>query len=427
MSDDTSEFTNGPVPDERTVAWPRVAAISAMVAFSLPTFITGLEVAGSTTPERTFLALGIGSIILTVIATLMGIIGAKTRLNSYLLVRLAFGDRGAALVNIAFALSLLGWFGVNIDLFSAAVAELSQAVLGQSVPRIPVEIGAGLLMTLTTVYGFKAINSLSVLLVPVMALITALFLMSAVGVELSTNRLLGDGEPVPLGYAISATVGGVIIGAIILPDITRFCRSWQGALITALLAYLIIELIVMGSAAMAGLASGEADILQLLVGTGFGLGAFIIVIAGSWVLNSLNLYSTVLSVEASWRKLSSRTLTLILGAVGIFAAFFNILDAFLTFLIYLAVVFVPVAGVIIVDVFLAAPSRYRDPDFETRIATNRAGLGAWILGAGYAAADLNFTIPSLSGAVVVDAVIATGLAYLLLSRIWPRRDQEDRI
>ena len=55
--------------------------------------------------------------MLTIIGCITGSIGARTRLSSYMLVRIAFGDRGASLVNLAFALSLLGWFGVNIDLF----------------------------------------------------------------------------------------------------------------------------------------------------------------------------------------------------------------------------------------------------------------------------------------------------------------------
>ena len=100
------------------VAWPRIAAIAAMLSFSLPTFITGLEIHQSSSVSNTLWALVIGSLILTLIGGAMGTIGVKSRLSSYLLVKIAFGNAGAGIVNIAFALSLIGWFGVNIDLFS---------------------------------------------------------------------------------------------------------------------------------------------------------------------------------------------------------------------------------------------------------------------------------------------------------------------
>ena len=122
MAADVNEFSATPIADDQLVAWPRVAAVSAMVSFSLPTFITGLEVAQGLPPTETLWALIWGSVILTVIGTIMGVIGAKTRMSSYLLVRAGFGDLGASIVNVAFAISLLGWFGININLFADAVA-----------------------------------------------------------------------------------------------------------------------------------------------------------------------------------------------------------------------------------------------------------------------------------------------------------------
>ncbi len=107
---DHSEFSSVPVSEEQLVPWPRVAAITAMVAFSLPVFITGLEVYHGMTATGAMIALIVGSIIITIIGAIMGSIGAKTRLSSYLLVRIAFGDKGAGFVNMAFAVSLLGWF-----------------------------------------------------------------------------------------------------------------------------------------------------------------------------------------------------------------------------------------------------------------------------------------------------------------------------
>lgn len=44
MSDTMSEFETVAIRDDQLTPWWRVAAVGSMVAFSLPTFITGLDV-----------------------------------------------------------------------------------------------------------------------------------------------------------------------------------------------------------------------------------------------------------------------------------------------------------------------------------------------------------------------------------------------
>ena len=128
--EDGSEFAAVPIRDEQLVAWPRVAAISAMVGFSLPTFLTGLEIFSGLSPTDAILALFWGCLLVTIVGAVMGYIGAKDRMSSYLLVRVAFGDKGAALVNIAFAISLMGWFGLSINLFMDTVSRLASDLWG---------------------------------------------------------------------------------------------------------------------------------------------------------------------------------------------------------------------------------------------------------------------------------------------------------
>ena len=93
MSEHSGEFPTEPVPDDRTVGWLRVGLISAMVAFSLPTFVAGVEVAIAVSAERAVLSLLLGCLMLTAIGCVTGSIGARTRLSSYMLVRIAFGAR----------------------------------------------------------------------------------------------------------------------------------------------------------------------------------------------------------------------------------------------------------------------------------------------------------------------------------------------
>lgn len=415
------EFSAAPITDDQLVGWPRVAAVAVMFAFSLPVFVAGLEIYLGLGFNDTMLALVIGSVILTVIGAIMGAIGARTRLSSYLLVRIAFGDNGAAVVNTAFAISLVGWFGVNIDLFSGAVVRLSADVLEQTVPAWPIEIAAGVLMTSTAMFGFRAINFIATLLAPVMAIVT---LMLALGTfENHSLSQLAAIEIVPsltLSDGVSAVVGGIIIGAIILPDITRFVRQWQGAIYVAFWAYLVVELVVFAIAGLAGAASGKDEILDVMLHFGLGFGAFAAVIAGSWVLNSMNLYSTVLSVEATFPKLKGKLVTAALGTLGILAAFMNILDNFLAFLGFLAVIFVPVAGVIITDYLLINRRRYDAITLDNNRPFALKAILSWTAGAAVAALISEGALPSVLGVGVLDSAILSAFLFGALS--WSDRN-----
>jgi len=399
------------------VAWPRIAAIAAMLSFSLPTFITGLEIHQSSSVGNSLWALIIGSLLLTLIGGAMGTIGVKSRLSSYLLVKIAFGNAGAGIVNIAFALSLIGWFGVNIDLFSNAVVRLLSAEFYIIMPEWPIDIVAGCAMLITTLYGFKAINVLASIMIPILAIVTAMMLFGALDTMPLVNFInLEKPSSLSLEDGVAAIVGGVIIGAIILPDITRFSKQKRGGVYTSFFAYMVIELVVIFVAVFAAAAMQETEILSLMLALNLGVSAFFIVIAGSWILNSLNLYSTALSVEATFPDWHKKWVVVLLGLVGIGAAFINILDMFISFLAFLSDIFVPVAGVIIVDALFIKPQAYNAATLKNNASFSLPAFSAWFVGAAYAGCNGALFNVTISGITVIDAIILTAVIYTLFAK-----------
>ena len=439
--EDASEFAAVPIRDEQLVAWPGVAAIAAMVGFSLPTFLTGLEVFAGLSPKDAMWALFWGSLIVTLVGCVTGYIGASDRMSSYLLVRVAFGDKGAAIVNIAFAISLMGWFGLNINLFMDTVGRLAADMWGMNIPKIILAILASFCMTLTTLVGFKAINLLSTLLIPILVIVTALFTKSAFANHSFSDflamekpaRAIGE-NAMSIGDGISWVVGAIIIGAIILPDITRFIRKASGAVYTAIICYLVVQLLVMFAAGLAGVSSGVFEsyfdaegvsrtdvILKLMLDVNLGFGAFLIIIAGSWVLNSLNLYSTVLSTKATFPNLNTKWLTIGLGVIGVVAALLNILGAFEIFLWYLSIIFIPVAGVLIIDRCFIRPKAYNLDTLKRNNRLNVPAFIAWAIGAFVAILADRGTITNLTGIGAMDALILSALLYFLFARFAARQ------
>jgi len=425
LNSPNSTFHYQTVGADELLPWGRVALVSGGISLSVPTFVAGMEIATVLGYLESFLAFTVGCIILTIIACLTGLIGARTRLSSYFLARIAFGPIGAMLINIAFAVSLLGWFGVNIDLFSAAALSLAQNLTDYRGPSEPIEIAAGLLMMAATALGFKAIDRLSLLFVPIMLLATlTMFYFALVGSgnEASLERIPTSDE-INFGAAVSSVVGSVIIGAIIIPDITRFIREPVGAVYSATFSFLILNVLVMAIAGFAALVVGETEILNLLLALGFGWGAFVVIIGGSWIINSLNLYSCALSLAATSDTLKGPAVTVGLGILGIAAAFFNILDQFLNFLFYLSIAFVPVGGIILTDYFVVRRQNYETVE-EWRDAENysRAPVLSWFFGFLFAMlAGQGYLV--LTTIPVLDSVMVASVSYLIFAKLLGVREK----
>ncbi|PRO68321.1 purine-cytosine permease family protein [Alteromonas gracilis] len=422
------------IEGDALVSWPRVAAVSAMVSFSIPTFMTGIELFALLSWQQTVITLLIGGMLLTLVGGLMGSIGAITRKNSYMLVRVAFGSLGAQILNLLFAVSLVGWFGLNLDLFSSSVA----AILNHDTSELPLTIGieaiVGILMILTTMYGFNVINRLSVVLVPIMMAVSAVLLYQSLAItsfEHFTNDMSQAQSSISQG--VSLIVGVIIIGAIILPDITRFSRQRRGGVYTAFWSYLIAQSAVIVIAGFAAYALEANNILDVLLALGIGSWSLLIIVAGSWILNALNLYSAELAVNASLPRLKQNLVAIGLGVVGMFAAFANILEIFVLFLSVLTAVFIPVAGIIAVDFFVLNKSAYfvklnSESHHANSLSSeqmssdaqnldhsgHKSALIAWAVGAGIAGYDLFEPISLVTGIAALDAILVSAILHFVV-------------
>jgi len=413
---ESDEFSTSRVPLDRSIPWWRIALINVLFSFSLPSLVAGMDLAHATPSGRLIAGLLVGSAILTAIAILTSVVGSRTRLSSYLLARVAFGTRGSMLLNLAFAVSLVGWFGVNLNLFGQALSRLMPALIGYSGPEWPVELVAGLVMTGTTLVGLKAINRLSYVIVPVLILVCGLMFVRTLGHgDIGGILRLAPATGMSFGDAVSAVVGGVIVGAVIMPDTCRFIGPARGAVWTSVLTYFITNGLVMLIGGLAALALHRDDMLELMLAMGLGAGAFAIVIGSSWLLNALNLYSAALSVDAALPSLPRAWTTLFCGALGTLAAFLGLLEHFLSFLFYLSIVFVPVASIIVLDCFLLRPADYLGPAEPPVRAVEPAALLAWAAGAAFAVLGSMGWV-RLTGIAALDAMLVSGALHALLHR-----------
>lgn len=404
-------FASGPVPEHLTVAGWRVALIIASFTFALPGFLNGAQTGLALGFTDAVVAALIAGLVLCAGACLTAIISVRTRLTTYLLVQRSFGVKGAALVNLVVAIVHFCWFGVNVSFFGGAMVAAADAGFG-----IPGSFGTfviigSALITLSTIFGFRTLDRLAMVAVPLVGVILLAVCITVLG-DGPVNLAPAANPPVPMsfGIALSALVGGNMLTVATMPDLARFIRTERGALVGMALSFPFAGPLLMVVSALIGLATGQTDIMKLVVGLGFGVPALLMLLLSVWTINALNLYSASLSMAATFPKVRQSLFIIGGGAVGCVFALLGIIDSFIPFLVALGLIIPPIAAVYVIDGFLVfrgeAPS---DAAPAIRWEAVAVWLGSLAVTVPAMAFDLSLTtVPAL------DATLLAAVAYLIV-------------
>ena len=86
----------------------------------------------------------------------------------------------------------------------------------------------------------------------------------------------------------------------------------------------------------------------------------------------------------------------------------------------LSVIFVPVAGVLIIDALFIRPMAYHIDALETNRSFNGRGFFAWGVGALIAILASDGIIGTLTGVAALDAILVSGVIYTVSA--WRQRE-----
>jgi cytosine permease len=395
------DYANAPVPHSRTVSGWRVALIVTGFNIALPGFLNGAQIASALGMRDAVVCALLAGLLLCAMACLTAVVSVRTRLTTYMLVQRSFGRSGASLVNVVIALVHFGWFGVNASFFGDAMVAATHEVFGVSAPFAAFVIVGGMLMAVTTIFGFRALDKLALIAVPILAVILGTVLVIAMrryGIVSAPDPT----PPVPMsfGVALSTLIGGNMLTVAAMPDLTRYIRSDRQAVTGMVLSFPLATPLLAFAAAIPALATGETDIMKLIVGFGLGVPALLVLILSTWTINSANLYSASLSLTATFPRVPQWAFTLVAGAFGTTLAVAGIMGSFVSFLLLLGVIIPPIAAIYVIDAF------------RSRITAGPVhwpGIVTWIISAGLALlANAGFftltTVPAFDATLAATAL-----------------------
>lgn len=396
----------------------RIALILVAVMIALPAFVTGAELAHALGAQRGIWAAFGGGALLAVVAGLTGAAGARARASTYELIRQAFGERGARFVNAALGATLIGWYGVVATMFGDALASVLPAT-ARNVPSWLLVVSGCALTTLTAMAGFKALDRLSALTTPLkLALLVWAFVL-ALQSGLGPVMAFQPASVVPLGTGISMVAGGLIVGAVLSPDVCRMASTPARAAWACAVAYGVAFPAVLLLAGLPSIATHERDIVKLMLALGLGWPAMLTVVLAAWSTNSFNLYSGSLVGASLWPRAATWRMAMAAGIAGTLLGLAGISQALVPYLVWLSIGIPPIAGVYLVHAWLRGVSVGDLPDVRW------PAFISWAIGSGWAALQ-PIAGWSISPVPALDALGLSALAHAaLLSLARTRREEAE--
>jgi cytosine permease len=302
---------------------------------------------------------------------------------------------------------MVGWFAVVVSLFGDAAMRAAAGSVTLS-SSAWVVIGC-VLMTATTLTGFRALDILAMLTTPLKVLLLVATVVASWRLTQGAGLWI---EPehyqLTLPQGISFVVGGVIVGALLTPDLARLASSRFHAALACFLAFAVGQPLVLILTGIPARLAGESDLVLIMLRLGLGLPAILIVVLAAWSSNAYNLYAITLvfrtfSQQAVWK------LAAFGGSLGGLLALLGLARHLTPYLLLLSVAIPPIAGVYIAAYYIAWARGERN----SPRAWHFDSLLAWI--AGIAVAGLESPLRfSISGVTAVDALLVAMAAYAML-------------
>ena len=411
----TDDYSRSPVPHEAGVSGVRIAMVIVGFAITLPLMLTGSKLGLALGLRDALTAFLAGGLILALIGVGTSVVAARARLSTYKILEFSFGRLGAKYVSGLLALTLFGWYGVTAALFGQALGSAAVDFYGLPVSFAAGTIVGSVLMVAITVFGFKALDRLSIFAVPLLAVFLAIAVMQSL--EGMNMRVGVDGGDTSLGVSISMVAGTYIVGVVLVPDLCRYARSVGHAVFAVVVALALGLPLILGAAAIPSLATKQADLVEIMLKLGLGLPALFVIVFATWTSNANNLYSMSLGLAAIFERAAKWKLTVAAGFIGTLVAVAGITDIFLPFLLVLGVAIPPIAGIYLADYFVVqGRAIYESGNPQLLSRANFAAFSAWLIAAGIGVLTSNGWV-LLTRIPACDSFLAAAILYIAFCKL----------
>ncbi len=301
-------------------SWWQLLSIQAGGTICLPVMMAGQLICQKYGWPAALLGMGLGNLFLLVLGYLLAALSSHRPQSTVEHARFYFGKKGALFFASLMIFSMLGWFGIQLNIMSLGLQQLL-GIMGHNIATLPINVCLGIIISSLMCGGMKAMKCMTHLSAPLLGLTLIYTMYYAQGTISQT-------EPLTFSWlgGLSLIIGANMAAVIDLPTFFRHAKSGIDARICIFLLYgLVVPLIEGAGIYLTAVSKGNSLLEVMQFGHGLLWLAWIsfFVIFSGWSTNNTNLYSAVASSYSLPGNFNPILRTLFLGVVGTFIACLN--------------------------------------------------------------------------------------------------------
>lgn len=407
---------------------------NTFILWGLVLTVSSLLVGGLVGSQLSFrdamIVIAMAGVFNSVIAILIGIIGARTGFTSAMIFRYSYGSKGVLLPNFIIAITTVVWFAVILNITRDSFVDIVGVVSG-SFLFWGITLLMAILFLIPAYKTMKWIAYVDYLAVPAILIILIVTIWGALDMG---GGLMAVIEKSPVGTAstfvvFTAAAGGWLHANTVISDFTRFYKTGKQAALGLFLTYGVLMVFQYIGATLGALATGEWNIFLIMDEFGLLEISFFAIFLGSWstamaaIYFGANMMAAPPMPKYKTEEKNRKLVLLISWGIALFFSWYGPDQIFNFFLQFLSWLIGPIAITVIIDYWLFPEKRdlYEAEDGYPDMRFNPAAYLAWIGGflVGYYSQE--FFISLLNGMAVTGMIYFTWMRLAMSRGTTPER------
>ncbi|MCB8747074.1 cytosine permease [Rhodoferax sp. U2-2l] len=407
------EFEHTPVPLAHRKPFASVAA----VWYSFPMVLTSAVIGGIVTALLGFkvgaAAILTGNMMLCVIVGALSYLAGKTGENFAITAQKTFGRFGYYVVSGLLSTVVIGWFALMVGLTGDTMFRAFGANL------LLMTLLGGVLYIGATFIGIKALAILGWIAAPLYVILGGVSVVIALktgNADIFNYQPIATAGAMSFGAAVTLVFATFSDSGTMTGDFTRWARNGREGFLAAFTAFPfakfmaeMIGAVIVATGVVLSPELNGGDFISILSGQG----TLLSILAVIFVFINLGVGCThcLYNGAVGWSHMTGgkmRSLTLILGSIGVLVAMTGIWNAFQDWLNLLGLIVPPIATIIIMDRLVLHKKLANHA--QGAVTWRPLAFGAWGL-ASTVALVVNFYAPELS--VVACGIVSSAIFFFV--------------
>lgn len=305
-------------------------------------------------------AIAIGHVLGCALLFMTGVIGAKKKMAAMQTTALSFGKIGAKFFGLLNAAQLLGWTGIMIYDGSLCANTIINGAKDYSKVAA---LAIGVLIVVWILAGVRNLDKLNFAAAAALFCLTILLCVKIFGGIFGgadSGAAMADGaagegmadQALSFGAAIELSVAMPLSWLPVISDYTKDAKRPVAVSLAAAVVYFLVSVWMYAIGMGAAIVAGESSIDIVMLKTGLGIAALVIVVLSTVTTTYLDAYSAGVSSQSVHSKINIKAAAIIVAVLGTVGAILFNMDNITDFLYLIGSVFAPMTAILLADFFV---------------------------------------------------------------------------